>query len=219
MLHQSIGYLDACRWLEKWEGLLEEKRELAQPSPLSSNGPSLQVVQHHSLRTSMWLDYVLSRGISLSLATNYLSEVQFAPYGAANRLFWGIGWQGRNGKWHIRTKLQHGPKRSEAPSDITVIEVPGSSTLLIFEGMFDFLSFLVISKRVQPIYTSVILNSTAHIDKAMQLMEHFAYVRLYLDNDAAGSAATAAVLSARPDAVDCRNAYAAYNDINDLLIK
>ena len=74
--------------------------------------------------------------------------------------------------------------------DITVIVgTQNSNTVLIFEGMFDFLSYLEYEKTIKPKDDVIVLNSVAIWERGVEWVKSKAgieEIHLYLDNDKAG---------------------------------
>jgi len=87
----------------------------------------------------------------------------------------------------------------------------------------DFLSYLTKNKRKHPAGAVLVLNSTNLWRRALPYIDdrRFEEVRLYLDNDDAGDAATRALFENAQDAPklsDMRSHYQGYEDLNAWLI-
>ena len=88
---------------------------------------------------------------------------------------------------------------------------------MIFEGFFDLISWVVLCGGVAK-HNFISLNSVANVDAAIrQMSEVSARVYLVLDNDSAGDQATTRMLAVLPNAIDLREKFAPYSDLNDYL--
>ena len=87
----------------------------------------------------------------------------------------------------------------------------------------DFLSYLSKDKPAQPVGAVLVLNTTNLWPRALPFLNdpRFEEVRLYLDNDAAGDAATRKLFENVDDnskLADMRSYYAGYEDLNAWLL-
>ena len=92
----------------------------------------------------------------------------------------------------------------------------------VFEGFFDFLSYLVLQRKQHPIaqdtqYDCIVLNSTSLVHKAIPFIQVYEHAYCYLDNDQSGKKAFNDLAAALPiksvNQLSVKNA--AYNDLND----
>ena len=84
--------------------------------------------------------------------------------------------------------------------------------------MFDFLSLLVIRPKWFVDSDVLILNSLAFASKIGSIIEKYDGINLALDNDEAGEKWTQYLTSIFPKALDKRNCFAGFKDINEKLI-
>lgn len=106
---------------------------------------------------------------------------------------------------------------------VTFHDQPDRRLLQIFEGFMDFLSYLSKDKPTQPAGAVLVLNSTNLWARALPFINEprFEEVRLYLDNDDAGDAATRKLFENAESSsklVDMRSYYAGYEDLNAWLL-
>jgi DNA primase len=175
---------------------------------------AFELVSSGAIKHPALLQYLESRGIQEQVARKYLSQISFRTPGGLGTYFSlgypaGTGFEARNAqfKGFVGTG-----------KDITVHDVPGASLLQVFEGFMDFLTYLTLKKRLEPEGTVIVLNSTNLWRRALPYIDdpRFEKVRLYLDNDDAGNAATKAFIEhAGPDRLaDMREHYADADDLN-----
>lgn len=113
-----------------------------------------------------------------------------------------------------------------APKDITHIRQQGEprEKCLVFEGVMDYLSFLTLRMRNCPTMPNldgqdyVILNSTANVTKALDVLYPYERIHCLLDNDHAGWKATREIEREYSCRVrDFSHEYRGYADLNDYL--
>ena len=109
-------------------------------------------------------DYLKERGIDLNIAKKHVKEIRF--YDTKNeKTFFALGLKNNSGGYALRNK-----NRSVVLTPHDIRYIPSRSigdTILIFEGLFDFLSYLMIKKTSEPKEDIIILNTLAHTKKAV----------------------------------------------------
>ncbi|KAA6317317.1 hypothetical protein EZS27_032504, partial [termite gut metagenome] len=88
---------------------------------------------------------------------------------------------------------------------------------LVFEGFWDFLSYLTLQNMKQTKHDAVILNSVANVYKAMGFIKVHKDIYTYLDNDEAGQRATQLIHSTCSTVYNRSTKYTEYKDLNDYL--
>ena len=103
-----------------------------------------------SLTNPYLLRYIAERGIPLSIANRFCSEIR---YNNTNRTYYAIGFANDAGGWEIRSPYFKG---CIAPKAITTVS-KGTDHLQIIEGFMDFLSW----QTLNPPSTcdTIVLNS------------------------------------------------------------
>lgn len=92
----------------------------------------LEIISVQSLTNPYLLRYIAERGIPLSIANRFCSEIR---YNNTNRTYYAIGFANDAGGWEIRSPYFKG---CIAPKAITTIS-KGTDVLQFFEGFMDFL--------------------------------------------------------------------------------
>jgi len=158
--------------------------------------------------------YYRSRRIADEMARKCLKEVNYENQGKA---YYALGFQNDSGGWELRNEYS---KVSSTPKDLTFIN-NGANKLVVFEGFFDYLSFLTIHhKQQQDALNFMVLNSTAFFEKALEKMAIHHRIHLYLDNDTTGQKCVDKVLPIDAKKfIDERQLYKGYNDLNEWLQK
>lgn len=130
------------------------------------------------------INYIRGRGIELEDIKPFAKEVQWLNKG---KRYFAIGFPNESGGWVLRSSIFKGNILGGGIS-IQILGTPGS--IKIFEGWFDFLSYLKLSGATD--FKAIILNSTANLSLQLMLgiLKESEKVELYLDNDATGETYT-----------------------------
>lgn len=157
------------------------------------------------------MQYLESRQIKNYKEVKQLREIH---YTINDKDYFGIGFQNNSEGWEIRSKYA---KICLGKKDITVI-TNESKTLRIYEGFFDYLSFVQVREILRMEESDyLILNSVALLLKNVPVLMNYTSIELYLDNDDAGNNYTELIRKQFEQAVDCRKLYREYEDVNDWL--
>lgn len=169
-------------------------------------------------------DYAGRRGIPMSVLSCYCREVTYHIESYPGERHTAIGFPSGDG-WVLRSPGNwRGAKRCTS-SAVTLLGPSGvqvssaqSPEVEVFEGFFDFLSWLVLQDRTLPLCDVCVLNSTVNVGKALAFITGHRRVSCWLDNDKAGMDALAAVRKAFPETEDHLAELDGLNDVNDLLL-
>ncbi|OIN55784.1 toprim domain-containing protein [Arsenicibacter rosenii] len=183
----------------------------------------LEFLQALPLRSQTILTYLAQeRGIPAPIAQRYLQLVRYRNLNNG-RDYFAFGMPNQAGGYEIRVASnQYNFKSALLARDITVI--PGTSperkNVHVFEGMTDFLSFLVLNGVHQAPDDCIIMHSLSSFHRAVSHIrsQHYQAIKTYLDNDKAGQQGTekfkaefGAILLPQGEA------FAPHHDLNDLL--
>lgn len=175
--------------------------------------PKVLVTQTFPLRSYPLLSYALSRAIPLDVIREFCCEVRYELNG---RQYYGIGFKSDSGAYEIRNAYV---KTCNMPKDITTID-KGSKKVVVFEGFFDFLSYMTINRNTPAAeYNFLILNTTAFFEKARAFMEKHEHIGLYLDHGKGGRQWTEYALNLSSKYSDKSSLYKGYDDLNDWHVK
>lgn len=160
-----------------------------------------QTFLHSSL-----IEYAMTRGVKESVLRKYCIEL-------VEGNFFYIALPNCVGGYAVRNKNFKGQKGNQSFSFFI-----GNNHLevLVFEGMFDMLSFVSISNTNK---TIIVLNSTTNVNKAIETIKTFNIVHCYLDNDKAGVEALKLIKQSHLNVIDHSYVYREYNDVNDYIVK
>jgi hypothetical protein len=162
------------------------------------------------------------RRIPANIAKRYLQEVRY-KHTTTGKEYFGFGMANQAGGWEVRAaSSKYTFKTPLIARDITVI--PGQSsesrTAEIFEGMTDFLSYLVLTGNEQLPDDAIIMHSLSSYDRAAAHIRDKDYqqVRTFLDNDKAGQQGTERFQADFGERVFPQGErYAQFKDVNEAL--
>lgn len=206
--------LERCSFAEAMQSLgSEEIKPIATVAPAlaSPTVPALRILSDMPLQHPALLGYLKERGIDPAIAAEHCREVRYAVGGKS---YFAIGFRNDAGGWELRNVLFKG---SSTPKNITTID-NHSGTIMVFEGFMDFLSYLTLKEKAHPTCDVAVLNSVVNLPKALPLLQRHAVIHTFLDNDAAGRKATAAIVRqcSRSQIIE-QAFYRDYKDVNEYL--
>ncbi|WEK17952.1 MAG: toprim domain-containing protein [Candidatus Pedobacter colombiensis] len=194
---------------------LSSFQKLVKPFQPIANVPSLKVniLCSAPITAPSLISYLSTRGISKDLALQFCEELH---YKIGRKNYYGIGFKNDIGGYEIRNPYFKG---SSSPKAITTI-IKGNKKLSVFEGFFDFLSFVTLYQKIPSSHSDfLILNSLSFFEKSLEQMMAYEVVDLYLDNNTAGQHCTVKALAANKCFQDKSGLYKGYEDLNDFLLK
>ncbi|UAY55674.1 toprim domain-containing protein [Arachidicoccus terrestris] len=171
---------------------------------------ALKILSVHPVQSESLIRYLAMRNISKVIADKYLVEVR---YQYCNRSYFALGFQNDKGGYKLRSPIFKG---SSSPKSVTFLNA-GVSQIAVFEGAFDFLSFLCFrAPYLDPAISFLILNSLSFFENRLTFLQQFETVDLYLDNDEAGDKMTSAAVCLNNKLFfDKRSLFKGFKDLND----
>lgn len=181
----------------------------------------LELIDAQPLRHFVILKYLTEeRHIPAELAQRYLRLVRYRNNG---KEYFAFGMENQAGGYEIRAaSSKHNFKSALVARDITIIPgiAAGRSTAHVFEGMTDFLSFLILNGVRESPDDCIIMHSLSSFHRAVAHIrsQNYQAVKTYLDNDKAGQQGTerfkaefGAMLLPQGET------FAPHHDLNDML--
>lgn len=158
--------------------------------------------------------YLTKRRINTSIARQFLQEAHYSFHERKDgRYLYALAYQNDKGGYELRSEPFKG---STAPKGITTHFDCENAPVAVFEGFMDMLSFATLCRGVKHNY--IVLNSIVNKEAALEVLKTLQnQVYLCLDNDEGGESTTRWLLDALPSAIDIRNRFAPYKDVNDYL--
>jgi len=184
---------------------------VSRPSSSIAKEPEqkIRILDDKPIEAERLVLYLKNRRIPLDVAQQYCREVTFA---FKDKTYYAIGFRNDLGGYELRNEYY---KSSSSPKDIRFLD-HGADNVTVFEGFFDFLSFVSIHKNQNvPLTNFLILNSISFFEKSRPVMERHRQINLYLDNDASGVKVTQGAVQYSHRYKDHSHLYKGYDDLND----
>jgi hypothetical protein len=157
------------------------------------------------------ITWVQERKIDLDLARQYCKEIHYQNHSGR---FFSVGFQNDKGGYELNSSPDF--KSCISPKEITTYR-NNNETCLVFEGFWDYLSYLAIQKIEKTKHDVAVLNSVANVQKTMDFLKSHKEIYSYLDNDEGGRNATELIKSNCISVNDRSERYAGFKDLNDYL--
>lgn len=195
---------DALKYLSQVAGISEKSS--SKTSNIKEENyriTKVQEVKHPTL-----LNYLKSRKVFEQ--KDLVKEIHYEMGGKQG---FGIGFENQSGGFEIRNSYS---KICLGKKDITLIQSIAKSTeIAIFEGFFDYLTFRNLEKNQTPTCDYLILNSTAMLFKAQEILKNYSQIFLFLDNDENGKSAKLKIQKQYKSVEDCSLIYHSFKDLNE----
>ena len=180
--------------------------ERLRPSPFTD-------IRASPLTSTYFLDYCKERCIDLEVAKEECRQVDFRLSGHMNSA---IGFENDKGGWEFRSPTT---KICTCKAISTRRKQDGNTTVCVFEGFFDYLSFLTMMKaESRSKFDYVVLNSVSSASKSISILRGYRKVLCYLDNDQAGKNSFD-IIRKEIDAENRSEKILPFNDVNEYLCK
>lgn len=168
--------------------------------------------------------YLQQRRIDLEVAQKYCKEVHY-KLKHNNKHYYGVAFLNIECGMEVRNKFF---KRCIGKKTFSyIVENPQavSNQCCVFEGFFDFLTYMTLKKIknlalcIESNTDYIILNSVSNVRRSFEILEDYEFIYCYLDNDRAGREATETIKRRFKQRVhDESGRYRGYNDLNDILL-
>lgn len=177
----------------------------------STDNP-IKIIKESTLSSFTLYRYLYQRRIPIEVAKQFCKEV---IYELSGREYFAISFKNNSGGYELRSSFFKG---SSAPKDVSTFE-NHAKEIAVFEGFFDFLSFVAIAPNGEQIQSNfLVLNSVSFFEKARPFMEQHEVINLYLDHDKTGQNCTQYALSLNKKYRDKSGLYGHYKDLNDWMV-
>lgn len=229
-LKGNCSFKEAVAWLKQQaDGPKEEASSLnisssqKQYASKMSGHTNISDMRVKELSSPVLLKYLESRGIPAGIARRYCKE---AHYKVRGREYYAIAFMNILGGMELRCQYFKGCHGVKAPSIVRTDKAERSPMCCVFEGFMDFLSYKVLEERGdselvhRKACDSIILNSTAIIQKAVPFIDVYLYAYSFLDNDLSGRQALDTISRIMPGRIhDMSSKFMPFNDLNDYLMQ
>ena len=217
MLARKCSMQEAYRFIVRLDPTLVPEEEI---KSRTSGTNAIRAVR--DIKSDYLLNYFESRKIPEELARKYCREIIMRNQ-QRNQTFTLIGFENNAGGYALKSPSGY---KSTTAAGITTIndkgvrtDIPTSSSVLVFEGFFDFLSWQVLQSSLCPSCDVVVLNSVSNLNRASDYLRLHDKIVCFLDNDTAGKKAFSSIKTMLPDKqiADMSHLYQKHKDLNEML--
>ena len=217
MLARKCSMQEAYRFIARLDPTLVPEEAI---KSRASGTNAIRAVR--DIKSDYLLNYFESRKIPEELARKYCREIIMRNQ-QRNQTFTLIGFENNAGGYALKSPSGY---KSTTAAGITTINdkgvrtvIPTSSSVLVFEGFFDFLSWQVLQSSLSPSCDVVVLNSVSNLNRASDYLRLHDKIVCFLDNDTAGKKAFSSIKTMLPDKqiADMSHLYQKHEDLNEML--
>lgn len=195
---------DALKYLEKFDTSFQSLKLNNIDTDKNYQIQEIKEIEHLAL-----IEYLKSRKVSEQ--RHLVKEIHYQMKG---NYYFGIGFFNNSGGIEIRNKYS---KICLGKKDVTLIKNPRNEKkeVCIFEGFFDFLTYLNLTNAQNSNSDYLILNSTAMFFKIEKNLNVYNKIVLFLDNDLNGKSLTEEIIGKYKNVEDCSVFYQDFKDLNE----
>ncbi len=189
-------------------------------APRISHSAPNRIVKVRYMHSEHLLAYCQSRGIPPHLASRYCREVTLRGKNVG-RTYENIGFLNNSGGYALKAPTGF---KSTTKAGVTTIDThgdftdrPSADVVSVFEGFFDFLSWLACFGIQVPSSDVLVLNSVANLARGLSYLQQHRQIICCLDRDPAGRKALEDIRAALDGATveDGSAIYEGYKDLNE----
>ena len=199
---------DALQYLEKFDTTIQSTNK----SSLETN-KNYEVLEVKEIEHLALAEYLMSRKVFNQ--KHWVKEIHYQMKG---RDYFGVGFYNNSGGIEIRNKYS---KICLGTKDVTLLKNPKNekNEICVFEGFFDFLTYLNLPNVQFSNSDFLILNSTAMFFKVEKQLTQYNKIVLFLDNDLNGKTLAENIIGRYENVEDCSILYEDFKDLNEWLVK
>lgn len=173
------------------------------------------------------ISYSKSRGIPADILSRYCKQVSYCS-GSSDRVWTSIGFPNAAGGWVLRNDREGAYSKITTISMCSYLNAEGQqckeavhSHIEVFEGFFDFMSWLILSGKVVPGCDVCVLNSVNNLERSMEFISAHQSISCWFDCDHAGMEAYSRLHGTFPKSADhfFELSSSGCKDVNELLLK
>lgn len=195
---------DALQYLEKFNTSIQSTQ-----TSILETSKNYEILEVKEIEHLALAEYLKSRKIHDQ--KHLVKEVHYQMKG---KNYFGIGFYNNSGGVEIRNKYS---KICLGKKDVTLLKNPKKekNEVCVFEGFFDFLTYLNLPNVQFSNSDFLILNSTAMFFKVEKQLAQYDKIVLFLDNDLSGSILAERIVAKYENVEDCSILYEDFKDLNE----
>ncbi|HBV17502.1 toprim domain-containing protein [Epilithonimonas ginsengisoli] len=196
---------EALKYLQRFNFSLQEDKV---------DGELLKTSSYHILKVSEIRHAALVQYLQSRKVLDQKDLVKEIHYEMNGKKYFGIGFFNISGGVEVRNKYA---KLCLGRKDVTLIknDLNTLREVIVFEGFFDFLTYLTIKNFRSETADYLILNSTAMFFKVENELKDYHKISLFLDNDSNGKTNKENIQKNYKNVEDCSLLYLGFKDLNE----
>lgn len=196
---------EALKYLQKFNFSLQEDKV---------DNKLLQTSSYHILKVSEIRHVALIQYLKSRKVLDQKDLVKEIHYEMNGKKYFGIGFFNNSDGVEVRNKYA---KLCLGSKDVTLIknDLNARCEVIVFEGFFDFLTYLTIKNFRNENADYLILNSTAMLFKVENELKNYHKIFLFLDNDSNGKINKENIQKKYNNVEDCSLLYVGFKDLNE----
>jgi hypothetical protein len=196
---------EALKYLQRFNFSLQDEKVDEKILETSS----YHILKVSEIRHDALIQYLQSRKVLDQ--KNLVKEIHYEMNG---KKYFGIGFFNNSGGVEVRNKYA---KLCLGSKDVTLVknDLNTLREVIVFEGFFDFLTYLAIKNFRNETADYLILNSTAMFFKVENELKDYHKISLFLDNDSNGKNTKQKIQMQYKNVEDCSLLYVSFKDLNE----
>ena len=199
---------DALQYLVRFDTSIQSTK-----TSILETGKNYELLEVKEIEHLALAEYLKSRKVFDQ--KHLVKEIHYQMKG---RDYFGVGFYNNSGGIEIRNKYS---KICLGKKDVTLLKNPKNekNEICVFEGFFDFLTYLNLPNVQFSNSDFLILNSTAMFFKVEKQLTQYNKIVLFLDNDLNGKTLAENIIGRYENVEDCSILYEDFKDLNEWLVK
>ena len=197
----------------------EARRDSGREQHQRSEDDGFSVVKIQPVQNWSLINYLKERGIDAETARPWVQEMHYERNG---KPYFSLAFESRSGGFELRNRHFKG---GQGKKDISVLSKDNGAGghIAVFEGFFDFLSWLQHMGSTKPAMPVLVMNSVGLRKRAVDAIQEMGVnsVHLYADRDKTGRELVEYMAQKLEgiEVIDESGIYASFHDYNEFLIQ
>jgi hypothetical protein len=212
MMYEECSFIDAISKILDNEGSLR-KHKPSDNKLIPERG--IDILDVGDFTNECLITYAKLRGVGIEVLSAHCRQIDYTFKTWDHVINTGIGFRNDKYGWEIRSPKFKGGNHPKTWTNIKGGGIDNECDL--FEGFFDFLSFLEYNDLVNPVNDTIIINSLSFCPMVKDVVDKYDNVNIYLDNDGPADMKIQDFFTG-DKYTDKRHVFEGHEDYNDFVI-
>lgn len=204
-------FIEAVRKLESYASGYVISYPLVEIKSKLKKNSLIEIVAVQQLANKSLISYLNERRINIDVARAYCPEVY---YNVNGKTYYAIGFENVSSGYELRNRYFKG----STSKDISLIRAD-NQICSVFEGFFDFLSYLTMNDLPKHDENIIVLNTVYNLNKAIRFLSTQELIKSYFDNDRKGVELSIEISRICKNAISQSDMFRGYKDLNEYLCR